>query len=147
MTRTEFTAHVQAMINAIAKPVISGDQALNTLRNDFGMKPHALGFNPFFEDHTWEHPEITRHNQGCRGRELSLGFFTLYSKISDYEKSSYKFCGEMHTTPAHSKGYIQFIIGRVGNTFSVEKEVDITEDAPVASVESQGSLFAEVSRG
>lgn len=147
-TRAGFEAFVTRIIDAIALPETDGTRALETLKSQFSIDGD-LNYTPFHsdDDQRWEHPLLTQHNrrQGSRGI-LNAGFFTLYARIVDYEESSYKFCGEVTVTPAHSEGYIQFVLGRVGNTFSVGRTYHVIADPPAVPDDSQGDLFAEVTR-
>lgn len=142
LTRKGFDKLQRDIIAAIAQPEIDGDKALTILRGQFGIAGD-LDFNPCFDGHVWEHPLLTQYNTrvGSRGI-LNAGFFTLYAKISDYEEHRYGKGEYAGVIPAHSEGYIQFVLGRVGNTFSVGRTFTITADEPEVPVaDPQMDLF------
>jgi hypothetical protein len=138
MTRSAFDQFIDKAIQAIALPKIDGSTACDTLKT-LGFQS-IVDFSPSFfdSDVRWEHPEMTRHNkrQGSDGI-LNQGFFTLYAKVTDYEESSYKFCGEVTITPAHSIAYAEFLIGRVGNTFSLHFSSPIEAEVPQPSAQEE----------
>lgn len=143
LTRAGFDRLVKDITAAIAEPKLDGTKVLAVLRERFAMDGD-IDCNPFHGEDvtTWEHPELTRHNRACGSRGiLNQGFFTLYSRVVDYDEHSYTFAGEVNVIPAYSMGYVQFVLGRVGNTFSVGRSYNITADCEPATEEPQGLLF------
>ncbi len=149
LTRSAFAHLLKDIIGSIAKPELDRGGVLDVLKSAFGISAD-LDFNPHFNEATWEHPLITRHNSEIgQAGILNAHFFTLYSKIADYEEHRYGKGEYAGIIPAHSEGYIQFVSGRIGNTYSVGRTYNIVADAPAAPVaDPQLDLFgAEVSNG
>jgi hypothetical protein len=72
----------------------------------------------FHDGPIWEHQRISARNRALGDKGiLSHAFYSLYAETVDYEGCKWY--------PAHTEGHVQFIRGRIGNTVTLEINVDI----------------------
>jgi hypothetical protein len=115
MTVAEFEQLVARAVETAktASPeTVFGELEKLGLKYSTGSMPHWGG-----EDVKWEHPDISAHNKRCGSKGiLAQGFYTIYAYVRHYPEAKYG----NYTMDAHTEGCIEFIRGRVGNTYAVQ---------------------------